>query len=82
MNISFHGAARKDLRELPADDARRVTSCIAELQKLAHPLQHHRVKKLRGDERYRLRVGDWRIKFVFKEPTAFVLRIEHRQSGY
>jgi mRNA interferase RelE/StbE len=43
------------------------------------------VKRLRGSEDFRLRVGDWRVRFVIEAGQArvmLVLRVRHRREAY
>lgn len=43
------------------------------------------VKKLTGDpqERFRLRVGDWRVLFTFEAPdTLHIYSVENRRDAY
>lgn len=85
LHVSFHPTAEKELVRIPTSDQEAVATKLKELRKLNHPLQHRKVKKLKGgkEERFRLRTGDYRIKFTFRKPdTVFVTRIEHRQAGY
>ena len=67
-------------------DHERVVARLKELSTLTHPLQHPHVIKLEGGkkgERFRLRVGDYRVKFTFHKPSLLlVTRIQHRQAGY
>ena len=86
LAINFHPQALKDTVRIPKSMRFRVFSALAELERLDHPLKHHRVIKLEGTktEDYRLRIGDYRIKFTFQKQykIIYVTHIEHRQVGY
>ncbi|MBI3979615.1 MAG: type II toxin-antitoxin system RelE/ParE family toxin [Chloroflexi bacterium] len=73
--------ARRD----PADLARQVAArVVAALERFAET-GHGDVKPLQGtDGEWRLRVGDWRVRFVFDYPsrTIYVLRVLPRGRAY
>ncbi len=58
--IEYSGDAQKALVRMPANMARLVRSKIEQLA--ANPLgSNNNVKRLKGMDAFRLRVGDWRI---------------------
>lgn len=61
--ITFTSAARKTLRKMPNNTAKRI---IAKLEAYAaNPSsQANNVKALQGQDAIRLRVGDWRVIMV------------------
>jgi len=85
MKIEVHPKAKRELLRIPKKFRLQIIKRIDELEKLNHPLQHPKVKKLRGRkfEEFRLRSGDYRIKFIFSEPdTIKIIHIQHRKIGY
>ena len=75
-------AARKALRHLPPDIQKRIILALALLRDVPRPPN---VKKLRGwADRYRIRVGDYRIIYRIKDDALLVLviRIGHRRDVY
>jgi mRNA interferase RelE/StbE len=81
--IQWTDRARSDLRRIPKDQVKRIHQA---LRRLASD-QVGDVKKLTGpDPEWRLRVGDWRIRFTFVHAedveTILVLRVLPRQSAY
>ena len=42
------------------------------------------VRKIRGEEAYRRRIGDYRVEFILdlEERTIAILRISHRRKAY
>ena len=85
LKIIIHPRAKKELLKIPKSIRLKIVERIDELEKLNHPLQHPRVKKLRGRkiEEFRLRVRDYRIKFILAGPqTIKIIHIQHRQIGY
>ena len=85
LQISYHPKAWKEFLEIPKKFQHQILSRIEELHILEHPLEHPRVLKLKGRSTndYRIRSGDYRIKFTFtKQRIVFITEIEHRQAGY
>ena len=85
LKIIVHPAAEKYILKIPKKIRMRILEKIDELESLNHPLQHPQVIKLEGgrEERFRLRVGDYRIKFVLRRPNTIAISdIDNRQAGY
>ncbi len=85
LTYFFHPAAEKELVHLPIKEQVRIIDKIKEICQLNHPLQYRKVKKLKGRrfEEFRLRVGNYRIKFIFILPNIIkIIHIQHRQVGY
>ena len=58
--ITYQRAARKALRKMPANTAKRIVGKIDEFA--ANPVsQAPNMKSLKGRTGLRLRVGDWRV---------------------
>lgn len=78
----FSPAAARDVRKLDPTIRRRVFEA---LDRLVAESPQGDVKKLRGsDDEWRLRVGDWRVRFV-RDPVSdavYVLSIEPRGRAY
>jgi mRNA interferase RelE/StbE len=80
-HIAWTPAAIDDLADL--DDS-QVARIRRDVQRYAD-LRHGDVKKLKGmDDRWRLRVGDWRVLFRYSSETQtlLVLRVLHRREAY
>lgn len=79
--VRWRNRAEDDLDALPRQVRQRVVTAI---DRLAETGQGP-VRKLQGQPaEWRLRVGDWRIRFVFDYPnrTIEVLRVLHRREAY
>lgn len=79
--VRWRNRAEDDLDALPRQVRQRVVTAI---DRLAETGQGP-VRKLQGQPaEWRLRVGDWRIRFVFDYPnrTIEVLRVLHRREVY
>jgi mRNA interferase RelE/StbE len=80
--IEFRPSARRDLKPLPADVIRRVDKAILALEENPRPPT---CTKMSGREnRYRIRVGDYRILYEVRDDVLLVLvvRIGHRREVY
>jgi mRNA interferase RelE/StbE len=80
-NIAYSGEALKSLRRLPSNDAQRIRDKIEQYAK-DPASQANNIKKLRGRDGLRLRVGDWRVIFDEEEDGIRVLVIGPRGSVY
>ena len=84
LEVFLHPSARKELKRVPKNDHNRILEQLSMLEKCDHPLEHQRVIKLSGrkTDDYRLRVGDWRVKFTLQNAVVYVTEVENRQAGY
>jgi mRNA interferase RelE/StbE len=73
--------AEKDLDRLPVKMHDRIVERLVSLKEDPRPLG---VKKLRGREGYRIRVGDYRILYVVDdlERKVEVFSVAHRREVY
>jgi len=79
--VRLEKAAEKQLEKLPAEILDKVSQQLMHLE--YNPRQRN-VKKLRGVEGYRIRVGDYRILFTIddKIKEVRVYRVKHRSQVY
>jgi len=71
----------RDMKRLDPSVARRILDGV---RRLANE-QYGDVRKLAGyDDEYRLRIGDWRVRFTVdtQAKTLIVLRVLHRSDAY
>ena len=80
-SIEIKRSAAKELAELPKQDRLRV---IARIENLAHDPRPSGSEKLSGQERYRVRQGDYRILYEIHDHVlvVMVVRIGHRREVY
>ncbi len=73
--------AQHDIERAPPQMRRRI---FAALDRLAADRRRGDVRKLQGAAEWRLRVGDWRVRFEFDEPheTIVVLHVLPRGRAY
>lgn len=82
MNLVITERAEKDLAKLDKKTSQRIRNA---LDKMIFDPGSVDLKKLSGyDERWRLRVGEYRILLLIngKEVTVYALRVKHRREAY
>ena len=74
-------SAERELRALPKEDRRRI---VARARGLAHNPRPPGNEKLSGQERYRIRQGDYRIVYAINDEARIVeiVKIGHRREVY
>ncbi|ALC15462.1 addiction module toxin RelE [Desulfuromonas soudanensis] len=80
-NILIRKSAAKELESLPKRDLQRV---VARIQSLAKNPRPSGAEKLAGDDRYRIRQGNYRIIYSIQdnELTVWLVKIGHRRDVY
>lgn len=71
----------KDLRSIPNRDVARIVECIGTLREEPQP---RGCEKLTGGERYRIRVGRYRIVYEIldRQLIVTVVTVGHRKQVY
>ena len=79
--IFFKRSVEKDFKDIPKKDARRIVDRIKSLEDDPRPSG---CEKLTGQERYRLRQGQYRIVYSIQddELTIWVVKVGHRKGIY
>ena len=74
-------SAVKELEAVPAKDRRKV---VAKIRALATDARPRGSEKLSGQERYRLRQGNYRVVYAIDdaEQTVLVIKIGNRRAIY
>ena len=81
--VTYTARARRDLKNLPPEVARRIIRSVAGLREDPH--QHVRKPAgFAGTPAYRLRVGDYRVILTIEDEHLLVLVLEagHRSNIY
>jgi len=79
--IVIRKSATKELDRIPIKDKTRIIDRIRKLATEPHPVG---AVKLSGEEKYRIRQGDYRILYQIEETliTIVVVKIAHRKEVY
>ena len=80
-SIEFKKSATKELNSLPNKEIKKILNSINQLIQNPRPINS---KKLSASERYRIRVGDYRILYEIKEQILiiYIIKIAHRKDVY
>jgi len=79
--IEIKKSATKEIERLPRSILKRVLEKIQSLSEAPRPSG---CKKLTADEKYRLRVGDYRILYSIEDDilVIYVVKVAHRKKVY
>jgi len=77
--ISYEKEALKELEKLEPSVSRRI---VDKIEKMSENPYSYDVKKLRASDYYRLRIGDYRVIFIFGNNIIKILKVGHRQQIY
>jgi mRNA interferase RelE/StbE len=74
-------SAAKELEALPLKDRRRIAT---QIQRLASEPRPAGTEKLSGQEKYRLRQGDYRVLYSVDDAqlAVVIVKIGHRRNVY
>jgi mRNA interferase RelE/StbE len=80
-HIHLHSTAKRQLANLPAEVQKKISPAIDMLAANPRPPG---IKKLKGMDAWRIRVGDYRIIYEIRDNVALVLviKIAHRSEAY
>jgi mRNA interferase RelE/StbE len=81
-SLFIKSAAAKELERLPPDARRRAV--VSRIRRLAVEPRPVGTEKLSGQEKYRIRQGDYRILYLIDDAEASVtaIGIAHRREAY
>jgi mRNA interferase RelE/StbE len=79
--IEIKKSAVKELNDLPANDLKRI---IQKIQNLTYEPRPPGCKKLTGEEKYRIRSGNYRILYIIEDDILiiYIVKIGHRRDVY
>jgi mRNA interferase RelE/StbE len=79
--IIIEHRAAKEIESLPDEIIQRITDTIRSLKLNPRP---HGVKKLLGDEGWRIRIRDYRILYTIDDEQKLIsiYRVKHRREVY
>lgn len=79
--IIIERRAAREIESLPDEIIQRITDVI---EGLRHNPRSHGVKKLLGDEGWRIRIRDYRILYTIDDEKGLIsiYRVKHRREVY
>lgn len=79
--IEIKRSAFKEIHKLPQSDLKRV---LAQIEVLADNPRPMDCQKLSAQEKYRVRVGDYRILYSIEDDVliVFIVKVAHRREAY
>ena len=79
--ITFRKSVSKDLKKIPKKDVLRILEAIKALAENPRPPQS---KKLSGQEKYRLRQGNYRVLYSIEDEKLIiqVVKVGNRRDIY
>ncbi|MBN1318906.1 MAG: type II toxin-antitoxin system RelE/ParE family toxin [Anaerolineales bacterium] len=79
--IVFKQSVAKDLRSIPPKDVQRILKRIDSLADDPRPVG---AEKLSGDDKYRIRQGNYRILYMIEDDivTITIVKVGHRRDVY
>jgi mRNA interferase RelE/StbE len=78
--IEYQPQAIKALLKMPRTTARLIREKIEHLAEAPYTVNNN-VKKLVGEEGYRLRVGDWRVLYELQDDRLVVVVVKIKPRG-
>ncbi len=80
-SIQFKASVRKDLRKIPKKDVLKILTKVESLADNPLPPQ---AEKLSGDDKYRIRQGNYRILYQIEDDVLVVtvVKVGHRRDVY
>jgi len=80
-SIEIKKSATKEMAKLPKIHLQRI---VTKIQSLSTKPRPDGCKKLSADEKYRVRVGDYRILYQIedKQLIIYVVKVRHRKEVY
>jgi mRNA interferase RelE/StbE len=80
-NIRFSESVHKDIKKIPQNDVKKI---LEHIDSLAIEPRPYGCKKLKGQENYRIRQGNYRIIYSIRdiELMILILTIGHRKDVY
>jgi mRNA interferase RelE/StbE len=80
-NIEIKRSAVKEIRKLPSSEIKKILSAIKTLENDPRP---HGCIKLTQEEKYRIRVGQYRILYSIEDEALviYIVKIAHRKDVY
>ena len=79
--VELKRSAAKEIEKLPQKVLHRI---IEKIQLLSTDPRPHGCKKLSGEEKYRIRIGEYRVLYEIVDDRliVYVVKVSHRKDVY
>ena len=79
--IYFKASVERDLRNIPQKE---LVTILQKIESLSTEPRPHGSEKLSGQDRYRIRQGDYRILYSIKDDllVVWIVKVGHRKFVY
>ena len=79
--VEVKASAVKEIKKLPSKDLKRILAAISALSDDPRPQGS---VKLSGEEKYRLRCGNYRVLYTIEDQVlvVYVVKVGHRKDVY
>ena len=80
-NIEIKSSAVKEIKKIPQKEIKKILSAIENLGKDPRPAG---CRKLSQEEKYRIRVGNYRILYLIEDNVLiiYIVKVAHRKNVY
>ncbi len=80
-SVEFSKRVAKDLRGIPGNEVKLI---LAKIRGLAEEPLPPAAKKLKGNELFRIRIGNYRVIYEIRNDrlVVFVVKVGHRKDVY
>jgi len=78
--VFYQSQALKALKKMTRDQSRLIRDRISQLAQNPHAVNPH-VKRLEGQNGYRLRVGNWRVLYELQDDRLVIVVIKIKTRG-
>ena len=79
FKVIWNEKAYEELEKLEPSISKRIFKKVEELQENPY---NKDIKRLKGIEAFRLRIGDYRVIFSVERETIKILKVGHRRNIY
>ncbi len=79
--IEIKKSAQKEIKNLPNKELKKI---VDKINSLAHEPRPAGCKKLSGEEKYRIRVGSYRVLYSIEDDVLviYAVKVGHRKDVY
>lgn len=81
LKIEIKASAQKELKNLPDKELKKIIEKISSLRVNPRPAG---CKKLSGDDKYRIRIGNYRVLYSIEDEilVIFIVKVGYRKDVY